>query len=694
MSERLAGVVRDLTYHAVNCFGHWYSRASPGPHPTTMNVGLVALLALGVGYLAGQLRDPRAFALLVWLALSLLGGIMSNEPTPRRMSMLFPAAHVIAALFVAAFVRVARQAGGPRSGQLAAGLTVTALAVAMVTNSVSHFRLPVQPVLFGDYLRFLRPTVEQSDALFLNLPTAFRSFVILGNLEHLLRSPGCFEHVESHRQWLHKALAPACSFADATYHLTMTGAERAALQARYRMQRPSFVFFVDPTSQADLDLIRALYPGALVREYTSPRDQRQIATVTIDVEASQALRTPELRMPDPPDPAPALLAGVPLKPVDDAALGDAVAAVVAGGIAIETDGWYRFDLQPACPAAELRVDGHPASGAGVVPMLAGVHAFTIALSDLTRCRTPMQIVAVQAGSATPTAVPPERITSPQVAALPQAAAPAVEVYDGYAPPVSLATLPMHPGDLAVGPDGTLYLAGAALGKWHMYRLTPDGRIVTSWDLPAPRGINLSTIAVAPDGTVAALFARTVMLYSASGQPLGRWENAWLGWESQLTWWGDDLLLATIIHRNSIAVFNRRGELLREFSSFDTDHGPAELYQPQGFSLSPTGDLVVLQPNGEALLFHTPTDAFQPTFVRRFASEAVSHGATFDGSARILLPVAGAVQAFDPSGIRLLAADPTRDPGRQPFGNGVRLRGAADGVYVLAADGNRLWKISH
>jgi hypothetical protein len=458
------------------------------------------------------------------------------------------------------------------------------------------------------------------------------------------------------------------------------------------MQRLSFVFFVDPTTQRDVDLIRALYPAAAHAEYTSPRDQRHIVTVTVDIADSLALRTPEVRLAHPPDRMPTLLAEIPLRTVTEPGVGDSPSAVVTGGILLEVDGWYRFSLQSPCPGSALQVAGVESAGA-LTPLLAGVHAFSMAVPDWMRCTEPMRILSTGAAATAPLPVPPEHITSPQVAALPEVAAPAVHTYTGYGSPIPLGRPPVRPGDLQIGPDGSLFVAGFADGGWLMYRLTPDGAVIAKWDMRAPQNINLSTFAVADDGTVAAIFARTLMLYSIDGQDLGAWENPWLSFESQLAWWGPHLV-ASIPHRNSLAAFDRGGALRSEFSAFASEHGPRELYQPRGFNLTASGDLVVAQENGRAVLFRTPTDRFQPAFVHDFAIETASPGLTFDGAQRILMPAAGMVQVFDPDGTRLMAAEPSRDPGRHSFGGQPRLRAATDGVYVLDIDGGQLWKIPH
>ncbi|HSP95980.1 MAG TPA: hypothetical protein VL049_01880, partial [Candidatus Dormibacteraeota bacterium] len=302
MSEGLTRTVRDMTDETTNSFGHWYMRAQMNPHPTTMNVGIVVLLALGLGYLLGQLRDPRAWMLLVWLGISLLPGIMSRDATPRRMSMLFPAAHIIGILFVAAFVRAIRQGAGRRTADVATGAAAVALAIVVLTNTVSHFRMPMQPVIFADYARFLRPILRQSDTVFLNLPRPFISLLQFGDVDRFVSAPWCLQGVDQGSSWLRVGLEPQCTFGDEAYSLTFTPSEIEAARAAHRTQRISYAFFVEPTTQDELELIRALYPNAPAHEYVSPRDHRHLATVSIDVADSVAVRAPLLRSAASPPP--------------------------------------------------------------------------------------------------------------------------------------------------------------------------------------------------------------------------------------------------------------------------------------------------------------------------------------------------------------------------------------------------------
>ena len=687
MGEGLTRTVRDMTYETTNSFGHWFMRAQMNPHPTTMNVGIVVLLALGIGYLCGQLRDPRAWTLLVWLGISLLPGIMSRDATPRRMSMLFPAAHIIGTVFIAAFIRTIRQAAGRRTADVAIGGAAIALAIVILTNTVSHFRMPMQPVIFADYSRFLLPTLRDSDSVFLNLPRPFISLLQFTDVDRFVAAPWCIQGVDHDASWLRVGLEPQCSFADDAYGLTFTPPEIDAARTSHHMQRITYAFFIEPITQGQLDLIRALYPKAPAVDYVSPRDQRHIAAVTIDIADSIALRAPLLR--SAVSPPPDVLSGLDERAVAEGAP-PAPAVDISGGLWLDTDDWYGFGLQPSCPGAVLRVGGVEASPGVQPPLLAGVHPFTLSIPDPAACTLPLHVTVSRPEAPAPVDLATDRFTSPTVAELPAAAAPPVATYPGYAEASVLVKMGGRTADLAIGPDGNLNVTALLNGSWRLVRYKPDGTQIGSWDIGAPRELDPGTMTIAPDGTIAILFGRQIFLLAPDGRRVGMWDNVWFVWETQIAFWGNDRILATIPHRDAIAVFSRSGELIQEYKSFSG--GPGKFFAPSSFAFTAEGDMVVLQPDGKALRFRTPVDAFEPTFVREFSVGSASNGVGFDGPDRLLLPVNNVIDAYNADGVRLMAALPAADLSRVRVGKTARVRGAGDAVFILDPEGNRLWAL--
>jgi hypothetical protein len=685
IAEHMVRVAKDNAYKTTNGFSHWYMRAQVGDHPTVMHVALTALLVLGIGYLLAQIYDRRAFALLFWLVLALLPGVMSKDAAPRRMSMIFLVAQALAGIMCAVLMRTTRESRSRVAVRLTGAALAVAIAIIAVTNSVSHYRMPLQAVIFGDYLRVLRPVFEKSNAFFLNLPIAFRDYLVFGDAERFQRDPPAFQPVQPN-DWLRVALVPRSDFSDAAYKLLLTEPEIAKARDAHTTTNVSFIFFVDQTSQAQVDLVSALYPNAERLDYTSPRDNRHIVALTIAGADADALRRPALRV---AGAAPAdVLRGIPLTRVEGAPL-DGAQLSITGGIRLEADGWYRIGLNPSCAAAMLQVTGQPADGEALVPMAAGVHPFTLSLASLDACPLPLSLVSRSAEEPAGAPIPAERFTSPSVAAVPAALAPPVVAYPGYAPAKPLAQLPARPLDLGIDGAGTVNVLLEQQQKYRIHKLTPEGKLAGEWPIEGPYGRVPSSIDVDPAGNVMAMFSPAVVFYDAQGQRTGGWSHQWLVWESEVAFFGKDFVLVSIPHRDSLVVFRRNGELVREFTTFEG--GPGKLFSPTALQVGPDGRVLVVQADGQSVLFRSPLDDFQPRFVESFPT-APALSATFDGADRMLLAYDGVVRGYDGSGERLMAEQPGRDLGQRRYGREARLRAAGDRVYVLDPEGVRLWAI--
>ena len=186
-----------------------------------------------------------------------------------------------------------------------------------------------------------------------------------------------------------------------------------------------------------------------------------------------------------------------------------------------------------------------------------------------------------------------------------------------------------------------------------------------------------------------LVQRTIHLYDPHGKPIGEWEHPWFVWESQLAFWGD-LLVSNVHHRDSMAVFTRKGDLVTEFKTFAG--GPGKLYAPMAFSLSGDGDLLIQQLDGKGLRFHLDGTDFSPRFVEEFRVDSAAPGSGFDGPERALVPSEGGLHVFGSDGHRLMASDPARDPSQLKFSNVLHIRRADGRLFVLDSDHNTLWTI--
>lgn len=702
MSENLAGVVKSFTYR-VPGFSHWYQRVelSPG-HPTLINVGLVVMGLLGLGYLLGQLYDRRAFVLLLWAALAVLPGIMSPDPAARRIGLLFPALEAVAGIMVGVAVRVVRLSGGRALAWLAGVIGGLAIVAVSWAGMASYFLLPIGPTFLDGPIKFVRPLLEHSDVIFHNLdPNVFVSMVF-SDSEHFLK-PGETPGVEAVKpnEWLSKALDPRCSFKDQIYGAMFPPRRIQKLRAAYNPQRVTFLLGDLPYDQRQIDLLRGLFPQASVQRYQQPQQDINMRLVAITVEraAIDALHSPSLSMAagaaDTKALETGLLAGVRLHRVHSADAAAGAGVVVRGGLQIVHDGWYRFTVEPACAVATLAIDRRPAA-ATEVPMAAGVHAFELTLPAASACRLPLHVLMASSGKS-PIALAPDRFVAPIVAALPDAQAPPIVPYAGYGAATQVSHLRGTPVDFAVGAHGEVSVLLRDGVQWGVQRLAPDGQVVADWQLHLATGETPLTISAAADGVTALTSDKAILLYGPSGRQITKWDMPW-GWTTELAFWHRDRALKAMGDRSAIAVLDRNGKLQQTWSTFTG--GPGKFAGPTTVCVARDGDVVVIEEDGHALLFQGADGQWPPRLVRSFRiafSSLPAHprGCAFDGSDRIVVPdpPKATPLVYDRDGERMMAVSPQRDLSTKGFAPVLRVGAGEDRLYVLDGVG-RLWSVAH
>ncbi len=495
MSTNFAAVVREMTNQSDN-LSHWCQRAQPGEHRTILNVGLTIVVFIGLGYLLGQFHDRRAFVLLAWWGIAVLPAILSQDPADRRMAMVFPASHAVAAMFLAAALRMVAERGGQLADAVGRMTAAGGLALIGLTNLASHLQLPINPVLYSDYPRLTQPMFEHGDAIFTNIPSPFRTLAVFGNLDHFLEEPTCMQFVDPHL-WLESALNPRCLFDDPVYHISIGDAATEQLRRTYVPKRISYWLVEEPASAPQIALLTALHPDAPLLRHAVPRGERTLVTMSVDADSVEKLRTPSLIA---GAETPPLLAGVPTQRVPGENGADPPGGpTVAGGILIDTDGWYRWRLDPACPAATLMLDDTPADATAAQPMLAGVHPFRLAVPRDSGCALPLHIVMDRTVPAQLETLGANRFASEKVAELPNVRAPRVEVFDGYDPPASALRFKGRPVDFGVDAQGNVSVLLHEGEGYRIRRYDSSGKELAAWDVPTPLTINVATIAVSPRG---------------------------------------------------------------------------------------------------------------------------------------------------------------------------------------------------
>lgn len=693
IASNLGHVITGIAYDGTGMFSHWYVRGSASPdHITVMNIGLAVILALGLGYLLGQVYDQRAFALLVWVVLGLLPGVMSDEPSPRRTAVIFPAVYAIAGVMVIAAVRVVRARAGPRVARMAAVALGVAVVGVVWTSLVCHFLIGTGPVVLGDHIRFAKPVFEGSDVIVHNLEMGgLERALVLGNLDSFLERTPCYQHVEA-SDWHGAALRPRCDFTETVYPLVMSPERIAALRQAYNPRRITFLMEETPYSRPHVDLLYRLYPRAKIGRHQSAIDQKRLVAITVDRSDVDALHSPSLTVtPNHGDGvglATTLLAGVTLKetPPADADAAGRPGIVVQGGLLLDRPAWYQFQVEPECSAATLMLDHRMWSSAEAQPMLAGVHLFEITLPSSTACTLPLQLRMRSHEDQAMVSVDPTRYVSLSVASLPELQAWPAIAYPGYGEVKTFIQLSQAGMDLGIDAEGHISVLASDRNPMVMRRFTPEGIEEASWQVELPIRGHLASIVVDPDGAATLLSETAVVRYDRAGNTISAWQTPWQEWSSEIVRWRDGRVILAVPDRDAIAIFTPEGQLQREMKRFN---GGPEFHKPVSLTLSPEGELLVIQDDGGALLFHNSGEEFEPEFERAFHVDfgqlpLWSHGCAFDGPDRILIPdmSTNTSLVYSREGQRMMAATPERDLGSKALGGVLRFYAAPDRLYAL------------
>lgn len=644
MAGKTAEVVAGFWYHDPRMFSQWFMRSyALAKHATVLNAGIAVTFALGLGYLLGQIRERRAFALLAWVGIALLPAILSDEPTTRRLTLMFPAIYAIAGVVLATTVRVVSTHTTRWLGGVTAVIISLAVTLMASTNLASHFRIATGPVLMADALRFSHPLFLQSDAIFHNLRPSVAKALLLENLDQFLQAPICYDEV-GEQNWLHVALGAPCDFNGSSFRLTMPAERREKLSQAYNPRRITFLLEETPYSRPHLELLQQLYPTASVGR-TKLTDGKSITSLTVDRADMRALHSPQLVVGSEESDAPALATGL----LDGATLtvggGTAdyvragVEVMVRGGILLERDGWYRFQIGADCPAAKLTLDGREPT-AEAQPMLAGVHAFEVILPSATACSLPLQLLMQGQGQANMVPVAAGLLVSPTVASVPQVQAAHVLTSRGYGDAEVLAHLAGGALDLGVDAEGQASVLLMQEGTWRVDRFDRHGQQVATWYPQLPGRQNIHGMVVDRDGTAILIADTTVLLYDRGGKEIGRWETPWAAIPLDIALAPDGAILLAVASRNAIAVFDRDGHERGEVTQI---RGlPDRLLQPTGIAVSADGDMLVIQDDGRVIVSRFTSDALSPELVDTFKVDfatlpAYVRGSAFSGSDELLVP---------------------------------------------------------
>jgi hypothetical protein len=674
-------VAAGMTYHS-DYATHWYTRYFVGHgRNTTISAGLAVLAALGVGYLLGQPQGRRAALLLLWIVIGLLPGCMSDEPEARRISIVFPALPIVAGVFFAASIRLARQAAGLSAARMTTAALGVAVAVTAFTSFASNLLLTTAPLHLEAVKRFAKPLFEHSDLLFHNLVGGEDDVFRIASLDTLVggRPARCSQFAQE-KDWPGAALFPRCDFTDSVFRLTLSERERELRLRNYRPTRIGYLLRETRESLVHIDLLRRLFPTAETREFPAPVPEERLFAMEISLSDIELLRKPEVSAENMETAGRArtgLLEGVELAVASQTTPG----TMIRGGLFLPETGWYRFELEPPCPSAQLTA-GNPASGSPEArPLLSGVHPFAIRLPKAVGCQLPLKL-RIESGRAPGKTISP-LFVAPRVVSAAQA--DPVVSSPGYGQPRIIARLTDHPVDMGVDGEGRLFVLALGPAGWRVHRFAPEGREEAVFRAELPRS-DYAALSVDAKGNCVLSSFFSVEIRDRSGKLLQSWKVPYDRPPSDVAFLPDGRMLFCLPNADSVGILSRDG---RSEGSLASAGG--RLSAPTGVAVAADGTIVVVEAAGFVHVFRTPVGRWAPVHLGTFevAYPEIPYipdlaACAFDGTDNVLFPhrLLSAPLVYDLKGRPVLASTPERDLSSKDLANAHSVCATRDALYVL------------
>lgn len=663
---RIPQVARGWTYGDLNST-HWCQRTTYGPQPgPSINIAITALLALGAGFLLGQLRDSRAAVLLFWIVLGLAPGLLSSEASPRRIGLVFPVVLAIATIQLAVLWRVPRVVSGPRLAKVVGALCAFLAVVIAWTNLVSHFQLPIHPVVFTEIAEFIRPEVEASDTVFHTFDERIGASVFFHYLDPFIRDERPCIASLSDQNWPGAAVTPECRFDDSLLVNLFPPETLERFRDAYEQRNVSFIIHNRFGDGGYLDALSALYPDAVSKARYLPLGEfGEVCAIRVPAAAMSEKRNPLVVVEESADPS--------------------ARTQLMGGFLIPSDGWYRFRVRPTEADVELRIDGRSAGGAPPQPMLTGMHALELEFPAKRKTQLPWEIEMLEDQTGVSRILKMSDLAHPSVALIPGIQAPPIARFDGFSAPRRVAAFAGRPSDLGVDKAGRLFVLLRDLDRYTVVRLGADGKVEEEWQPPV-HDYDRACIAVDRDGRVVVVGRREMLVYSADGQLQFSAPFEFSEPVLDAVVMNDGRLLLSVDERNSLELFDGTGRHLDSLNDLGEDT-PA-IARPVGLAIDRANRVLVTELHGRALLFQAADNAWPPrlesVFDTGMRSPVDSRGCAFGGQQRLIIPNRNTRSAriFDRNGHRVVARISTRDLSTQPLDDPVAFARHEDTLYTI------------
>lgn len=260
----------------------------------------------------------------------------------------------------------------------------------------------------------------------------------------------------------------------------------------------------------------------------------------------------------------------------------------------------------------------------------------------------------------------------------------------------------HPRDLAVAPDGSLYIVDA--DNHRIQHLAPDGSVLEVWGSfgdVASGGQALGGtfnqpwgIGIGPDGSVyvADTWNHRVQKFTAQGEFLAMW--GYFGQaESPLAFWGPrdvaidaaGRVFITDTGNKRVVVFDDQGLFVTQFGG--AGMAPGQFDEPVGIAIDDSGLVYVADTWNQRIQVFTEGEAGEFSQLRSWELLAW-YGQSLDNKPYMALGALGSVFAVDPEGYRILQFTITGEAVRSwgDFGVGSSAFGLPASIAV-DADGN-------
>jgi uncharacterized protein (TIGR03663 family) len=274
-----------------------------------------------------------------------------------------------------------------------------------------------------------------------------------------------------------------------------------------------------------------------------------------------------------------------------------------------------------------------------------------------------------------------------------------------------------PRDIALAPDGTLYVADSA--NHRIVHLSENGQVLQTWGQfgdatkgEAPGGTFNEPwgIAVGPDGSVFVTdtWNHRIQKFTASGEFVKMWGYFGTA-ETPEGFWGPRGLAVdskgnvyvTDTGNKRVVVFNSNGEFVTQFGTTGID--PGQFDEPVGLAIDQNGLVYVADTwNARIQVFTPDASGLSFTFLKSWEVSAW-YGQSLDNKPFIEVGPTGNLYVADPEGYRVLEFDPNGQflmgwgdysTGTDGFGMVSGLAIDKDGrVWVSDGGNNRLLRFS-